>query len=93
MIRSEHKPGPDQVGLLVMGLPLQGPLTFPGEPFAIMCLLWKIRIRQQLTKYWVELIEEGKRSSNPTQSCSTSSVNIEEDLSCGRKRKKHSLWR
>ncbi|KAK4364511.1 hypothetical protein RND71_015869 [Anisodus tanguticus] len=47
-----------------------------------------MRTRQQLTKYWVELIEEGKRSSNPTQSSSTSSVNIEEHLSCGRKRKK-----
>ncbi|KAG5592715.1 hypothetical protein H5410_043229 [Solanum commersonii] len=46
------------------------------------------RTRQQFLKYWVELIEKRNslgRTGNPTQS-STCSVNIGEDVSCGRKR-------
>ncbi|XP_004245838.3 SNF2 domain-containing protein CLASSY 3-like [Solanum lycopersicum] len=46
------------------------------------------RTRQQLLKYWVELIDKRNslgRTGNPTQS-STCSVNIGEDESCGRKR-------
>uniref|UniRef100_M0ZNS9 ATP-dependent helicase n=1 Tax=Solanum tuberosum TaxID=4113 RepID=M0ZNS9_SOLTU len=46
------------------------------------------RTRQQFLKYWVELIEKRNslgRTGNPTQA-STCSVNIGEDVSCGRKR-------
>ncbi|MCD7468299.1 hypothetical protein HAX54_006351 [Datura stramonium] len=50
----------------------------------------KRRTRQQFLKYCVDFIEKRNRSSksgNPFQSSSTCSVNIEEDVSCGRKRK------
>lgn len=51
----------------------------------------KRRTRQQFLKYCVELIEKRNRSSqngNPTQSSTTRSVNIGEDVSCGTKRVK-----